>query len=434
MEDAAGPPQAGQGAGGVRRCAPAPAPRRRGGPPPASPPVSSCRSRARPSPASPPTASPDHGRGLLGREGQVAGRSRRATCPWPRSRATGNGGSPRDASTTCSVAGACRHSPATKAIDSAAPSMASTSSSTRHEVAGLALGQGLADPRRVGLGPPALVGACVGALGPGQGGHQVGGQPGTRARSASVTARTTTPSVRSPAVMPCQADWRAALSEAHLAEQRRLPVPRARHDARQLGGAASSRCSGRPADRRAAGRAAPGEGASLSRACRDQPTTLDPLPRPTEPGHDVARRRHLAAGVAAWSPPRERMTRRRRAPPSGPARCARRAAAWRSALAGTNGGERVTRIRGDRDDVFSHGFICPKGSTLKQLHEDPDWLRRPLVKRDGAFVEVDVGRGVRRGRAPACCRSSRSTAATRPPSTSATPTPTRWPGCSTCGR
>ncbi len=57
-------------------------------------------------------------------------------------------------------------------------------------------------------------------------------------------------------------------------------------------------------------------------------------------------------------------------------------------LAGTNGGERVTRIRGDREDVFSHGFICPKGSTLKQLHDDPDWLRRPLVKRDGAFVEV----------------------------------------------
>ena len=57
-------------------------------------------------------------------------------------------------------------------------------------------------------------------------------------------------------------------------------------------------------------------------------------------------------------------------------------------LAGTDGGERVTRIRGDREDVFSHGFICPKGSTLKQLHDDPDWLRRPLVKRDGAFVEV----------------------------------------------
>jgi anaerobic selenocysteine-containing dehydrogenase len=48
----------------------------------------------------------------------------------------------------------------------------------------------------------------------------------------------------------------------------------------------------------------------------------------------------------------------------------------------------VVRIRGDRDDVFSHGFLCPKGSTLKQLHEDPDRLRRPLVRRDGRHVEV----------------------------------------------
>jgi len=41
----------------------------------------------------------------------------------------------------------------------------------------------------------------------------------------------------------------------------------------------------------------------------------------------------------------------------------------------------VTRIRGDRLDVFSHGFLCPKGSTLKHLHEDPDRLRQPLVRR-----------------------------------------------------
>ncbi|MGA1542707.1 MAG: molybdopterin-dependent oxidoreductase, partial [Ilumatobacteraceae bacterium] len=52
-------------------------------------------------------------------------------------------------------------------------------------------------------------------------------------------------------------------------------------------------------------------------------------------------------------------------------------------------GPRVTRIRGDRDDVFSHGYICPKGSTLKQLHDDPDRLRRPLVKRNGEHVEVE---------------------------------------------
>ncbi|NNE74598.1 MAG: molybdopterin-dependent oxidoreductase [Acidimicrobiales bacterium] len=54
----------------------------------------------------------------------------------------------------------------------------------------------------------------------------------------------------------------------------------------------------------------------------------------------------------------------------------------------TTDGDQVVRIRGDMNDVFSKGFICPKGSTLKQLHEDPDRLRAPLVKRDGKFVEV----------------------------------------------
>ena len=51
-------------------------------------------------------------------------------------------------------------------------------------------------------------------------------------------------------------------------------------------------------------------------------------------------------------------------------------------------GDDVVRIRGDREDVFSHGFICPKGSTLKQLREDPDRVRTPLIKRDGRFEEV----------------------------------------------
>jgi anaerobic selenocysteine-containing dehydrogenase len=59
----------------------------------------------------------------------------------------------------------------------------------------------------------------------------------------------------------------------------------------------------------------------------------------------------------------------------------------------------VGRIRGDRADVFSHGFICPKGSTLKQLHDDPDRLRTPMVRGDDgelhpatwdeAFAEVE---------------------------------------------
>ena len=49
---------------------------------------------------------------------------------------------------------------------------------------------------------------------------------------------------------------------------------------------------------------------------------------------------------------------------------------------------RVTRIRGDAEDPFSKGFICPKGSTLGALHEDPDRLRRPLVRRNGVHVDV----------------------------------------------
>src|SRR4029079_15464784 len=51
-------------------------------------------------------------------------------------------------------------------------------------------------------------------------------------------------------------------------------------------------------------------------------------------------------------------------------------------------GDDIVRIRGDRADVFSHGFICPKGSTLKQLREDPDRVRTPLIKRDGRFEEA----------------------------------------------
>ncbi len=51
-------------------------------------------------------------------------------------------------------------------------------------------------------------------------------------------------------------------------------------------------------------------------------------------------------------------------------------------------GEEVLSVRGDADDVFSRGFLCPKSQGLKQLHEDPDLLERPLVRRDGELVEA----------------------------------------------
>ncbi|GAS87632.1 molybdopterin-dependent oxidoreductase [Mycolicibacterium brisbanense] len=49
---------------------------------------------------------------------------------------------------------------------------------------------------------------------------------------------------------------------------------------------------------------------------------------------------------------------------------------------------RVTGARGDRDDVFSAGFICPKGASFGQLDNDPDRLTRPLVRRDGVLTET----------------------------------------------
>ena len=49
---------------------------------------------------------------------------------------------------------------------------------------------------------------------------------------------------------------------------------------------------------------------------------------------------------------------------------------------------RVKRIRGHAGDPFSGGYLCPKGVALKDLHEDPDRLRQPLIKRDGRFVEA----------------------------------------------
>jgi len=49
-------------------------------------------------------------------------------------------------------------------------------------------------------------------------------------------------------------------------------------------------------------------------------------------------------------------------------------------------GDELLSVRGDADDAFSHGFICPKGVALGELHRDPDRLTTPLVRRDGELV------------------------------------------------
>lgn len=52
-------------------------------------------------------------------------------------------------------------------------------------------------------------------------------------------------------------------------------------------------------------------------------------------------------------------------------------------------GQSVTSVRGDKDDPFSKGFICPKGARIAELHTDPDRLKRPLRKKaDGSWEEI----------------------------------------------
>ena len=60
--------------------------------------------------------------------------------------------------------------------------------------------------------------------------------------------------------------------------------------------------------------------------------------------------------------------------------------------------DELTLVRGDKDDVFSAGYLCPKGTALKQLDADPDRIRTPQIRRgdtwhdatwDEAFAEIE---------------------------------------------
>jgi anaerobic selenocysteine-containing dehydrogenase len=48
----------------------------------------------------------------------------------------------------------------------------------------------------------------------------------------------------------------------------------------------------------------------------------------------------------------------------------------------------VVSVRGDADDVFSRGYLCPKGATIGELEADPDRLTTPRIRRDGRLVEA----------------------------------------------
>ena len=55
----------------------------------------------------------------------------------------------------------------------------------------------------------------------------------------------------------------------------------------------------------------------------------------------------------------------------------------------------ITSIRGDDDDPLSRGYICPKAHALKDLHEDPDRLRSPMIRDGDSWREASWDEAVR---------------------------------------
>lgn len=51
-------------------------------------------------------------------------------------------------------------------------------------------------------------------------------------------------------------------------------------------------------------------------------------------------------------------------------------------------GTQVVSIKGDKQDPLSRGHVCPKVMGLKDVHEDPDRLRRPVKRVGQEFVEI----------------------------------------------
>jgi len=51
-------------------------------------------------------------------------------------------------------------------------------------------------------------------------------------------------------------------------------------------------------------------------------------------------------------------------------------------------GDSIVAIRGDEEDPFSRGHICPKAVALQDLHSDPDRLRRPIKRVGSGWQEI----------------------------------------------
>lgn len=51
-------------------------------------------------------------------------------------------------------------------------------------------------------------------------------------------------------------------------------------------------------------------------------------------------------------------------------------------------GDKILSIRGDEEDPFSRGHICPKAVALADIHQDPDRLKTPIKRTSSGWEEI----------------------------------------------
>ena len=49
-------------------------------------------------------------------------------------------------------------------------------------------------------------------------------------------------------------------------------------------------------------------------------------------------------------------------------------------------GREIVSIRGDKDDPFSRGYVCPKSTALEDVQTDKDRLKRPMRRTSNGWA------------------------------------------------
>jgi anaerobic selenocysteine-containing dehydrogenase len=53
-------------------------------------------------------------------------------------------------------------------------------------------------------------------------------------------------------------------------------------------------------------------------------------------------------------------------------------------------GDKVKAVRGDPENTLFSGYTCVKGRQMPEMHNVAERILRPLVRRDGQFVETST--------------------------------------------